>query len=211
MGADPYERTTRGEPPGGSARKTSEHPRRVAADRILRAAVRRVVVSGVADLTMQQVAEEADVSKGLIHYHFHDKETLLARAVEWMTGGIAAREHAALSSSTAATAFDDLWSWLDEELDRGEIRVLIELGGSRETLVGAAVRASIAARRDSASATVERLFSLLGLKLRIPAPMLADVVVAFTDGLTVSVSLDHKRNPREAFNVFWLSLLSLVE
>ncbi|MGI8496203.1 MAG: TetR/AcrR family transcriptional regulator [Gemmatimonadaceae bacterium] len=211
MLTDAHRRIETEEPQAGGARKTAEHPRRIAADRILRAAVRRVVISGVADLTMQQVADEADVSKGLIHYHFHDKETLLARAVEWMTGGIAAREGAALAVSTAATAFDDLWSWLDEELERGEIRVLIELGGSQEPLVSAAVRAAIAVRRDSSSVTVERLFGLLGLKLRIPALMLADVVVAFTDGLAVSVMLDRKRNPREAFNVFWLSLLSLVE
>jgi TetR/AcrR family transcriptional regulator, fatty acid metabolism regulator protein len=35
---------------------------------------------------MQDVADAAGVSKGLIHYHFHDKETLLTRLIEWMTG-----------------------------------------------------------------------------------------------------------------------------
>jgi AcrR family transcriptional regulator len=60
---------------------TAPRPRVDAAERILRAAIRRIVASGAAALTMHEVSEEAGVSKGLIHYHFHDKETLLARMV----------------------------------------------------------------------------------------------------------------------------------
>jgi len=48
-------------------------PRADAAERILRAAIRCIVTSGAAALTMHEVSEEAGVSKGLIHYHFHDK------------------------------------------------------------------------------------------------------------------------------------------
>ena len=70
-------------------------PRADAAERILRVAIRRIVTSGAAALTMHEVSEEAGVSKGLIHYHFHDKETLLARMVEWMTRHLVGRERAA--------------------------------------------------------------------------------------------------------------------
>ncbi|HEX5435656.1 MAG TPA: TetR/AcrR family transcriptional regulator [Gemmatimonadaceae bacterium] len=182
-----------------------------AADRILRATVRCIVDAGAVALTMHDVAEEAGVSKGLIHYHFHDKDTLLARAVEWMARHLVMRERAALAESTPRRAIDDLWGWLASELERGYVRVLIELAEWRNPRVRNAVRASATARREVASASVEHLFSLLGLRPRLPAALLADVVVAFIDGLAISKGLEQERNARAAFDVFWLSLLSLAE
>ena len=67
-----------------------------AAQRILTAAAEQLAVHGPARLSMQDVAEAAEVSKGLIHYHFHDKETLLARVAEWVTQDSVAREREAL-------------------------------------------------------------------------------------------------------------------
>lgn len=184
-----------------------------AAERILRAAVRRIVTSGAASVTMHEVAEEAGVSKGLIHYHFHDKETLLARVVEWMTRGLVARERAALADSTPRHAIDDLWSWLDAELDRGYLRVLLELAEWREPLVQNAIRMSAALRREAAAQSIDQLFTLLALRPRIPPALLADVVTAFVDGLAIAthVAPPPDRMPRAAFDVFWLALLGLAE
>lgn len=186
-------------------------PRAAAAERILRAAVRRIVEGGASALTMNDVAEEAGVSKGLIHYHFHDKETLLARVVEWMTHQLVVREAAALVESTPRHAIDDLWQWLDGELARGHLRVLLELAQWPEPLVHGAVRVSAAARREAAAESTARLFALLGLRPRVPAELLADVIVPFADGLAVSAGLEAEWNARAAFDVFWLSLLSLAE
>lgn len=186
-------------------------PRADAAERILRAAIRRIVASGAAALTMHEVSEEAGVSKGLIHYHFHDKETLLARMVEWMTRHLVGRERAALAESIPRHAIDDMWKWLESELERGQIRVLLELAEWRGPLVQSAIRESAIARRDASAASIEHLFSLLGLRPRIPAQLLADVVVAFIDGLSIAIAIDREKNARAAFDVFWLSLLSLTE
>ena len=169
------------------------------------------MTSGAAALTMHEVSEEAGVSKGLIHYHFHDKETLLARMVEWMTRHLVAREHAALAESIPRHAIDDLWKWLEAELERGQIRVLLELAEWR----GPSCRARFANRQTRGAmhlaASIEQLFSLLGLRPRIPAALLADVVVAFIDGLAIAIGIDREKNARAAFDVFWLSLLSLTE
>jgi len=190
---------------------SDRRPRLDAAERILRAAVRCIVGSGAAAVTMHDVAEEAGVSKGLIHYHFHDKETLLARVVEWMTVQLVERERLALERSVPRHAIDDLWSWLAGELERGHIRVLLELGQWRGPLVRRAVQAAATARRGAAAASVEHLFSLLALRPRIPPPLLADVVVAFVDGLAMATSIENGFNARASFDVFWLSLLTLTE
>ncbi len=194
-----------------TASTPERRPRLDAAERILRAAVRCIVASGSAALTMHDVAEEAEVSKGLIHYHFHDKDTLLARVVEWMTQNLVARERAALESSTPRHAIDDLWSWLSAELDRGHIRVLLELAQWRNPLVRRAIYGASLARREATASSIERLFGLLALRPRIPAPLLADVVVPFVDGLAMAMGVDPEFNPRAAFDVFWLSLLTLTD
>ena len=190
---------------------SERRPRVDAAERILRAAVRRIVISGAGALTMHEVAEEAGVSKGLIHYHFHDKETLLARMVEWMARNLVAREREALVHSVPRHAIDDLWAWLSAELERGHVRVLLELAQWRGPLVERAVHAAYLARRSAAAASIDSLFALLALRPRVPAPLLADVVVPFVDGLAAATGIDPEFNARAAFDVFWLSLLSLAE
>ena len=160
---------------------------------------------------MHDVAEEAEVSKGLIHYHFHDKDTLLARVVEWMGQNLVSRERAALENSTPRHAIDDLWAWLAAELDRGHLRVLLELAQWRNPLVRRAIHSANLARREASAASIERLFALLALRPRIPARLLADVVVPFVDGLAMTMGVDAEFNPRAAFDVLWLSLLTLTD
>lgn len=181
------------------------------AERILDAAARRLVLDGAAALSLQDVAGEAGVSKGLIHYHFHDKDTMLARVVDWMTDGLVSRETAALAGATAQTALDQLWRWLETELDRGHPRALIELAHYPGERVEAAIQRSAAARRGAAVSTVQHLFRALGLEPRLPAPLVADVVVAFIAGLAVQRVRSPEVQPRLVFDVFWLSVLSLAE
>lgn len=180
-------------------------------ERILYAAATRVVASGAANLSMQDVADAAGVSKGLIHYHFHDKETLLTRLIEWMTRESVEREAAALARSVPKTAVDDLWRWVAGEIERGHLRVLTELAQERGALISDGVRRSARARREAAMATVERLFAILELRPRVPVPLLADVIVAFIDGLAIHAWVAPEANHRVAFDVLWLSLLSLAE
>ena len=166
---------------------------------------------GASQLSLQEVAGAADVSKGLIHYHFHDKETLLARLSEWMTDGVIARERAALADATPQTAVERLWSWLSGELDRGHLRAIGELGREPGALVRAAVQDSARRRREAASETASRLYVALELKPRVPPSFLAEVLVAFIDGLAIDHTIRPDTDSRVAFDVFWLAMLSLAE
>ena len=169
------------------------------------------MVKGAAELSMQDVADTAGVSKALIHYHYRDKEALLEQVALWATTQVLGRERAALDGATASTAVDAVWRWLDEELDGGHLRLLLELGQYRVPRVRIAVQESLRMRRDAATDSIRHLFELLELRPRVPEEMLAGVVVAFIDGLA-----SHPRGPdashiRVTFDVFWLSLLSLAE
>lgn len=179
--------------------------------RILAATAARLLAGGAANLNMQDVADEADVSKGLIHYHFHTKELLLARTVEWLTSQIEEREGRALDSATAPTAIDMLWRWVTRELATGHVRILSDLAHDSSTVVEQAVRASGVRRRAAAARTVETLFAALELRPRVPAALLAEVVLAFNTGLAVDWTLAADAERRVAFDVFWLAMLSLAE
>ena len=177
---------------------------------------------GAAELSVSDIARAAGVSKALIHYHFADKETLLARLIERLARGFIERERAALASyehEHNPLAVDALWTWLDAELRRGDIRVLLELDSYRGAQVQSAARAAAALRLTTATETVRQLFTILELRPRIDVSLLASVFVAFVDGLAIGTSLDRTEEPREpnassprvAFDVFWLAMLSLAE
>jgi AcrR family transcriptional regulator len=182
-----------------------------AADRILAAAARRLARDGAAAVSVQDVADEAGVSKALVHYHFHDKDALLARLAGDLAEALVARERGVFHDVDAAGAVDALWTWLRDELRAGELRVLLDLTASPAPPVREAARRAAHVRRAAAQRTVSTLFALLDLVPRVPVNMLADVVVAFVDGLAADAAVEPERNHRVAFDVFWLALLGLAE
>ena len=203
------------QPPAASAPSRvgpdTRRPRRNAADRILHAAATRLSTLGAAELSLQDVATAAGVSKALIHYHYKDKESLLEQVAVWATAASVERERQALTDSTAADAVDALWRWLEGELRGGHLRLLMELGQYRAPRVQTAVADALQVRRDASLQTIRRLFELLELRPRVPVELLAGVVVAFIDGLASRPDSGAAEDVRVTFDVFWLSLLSLAE
>jgi len=185
--------------------------RGAAAGRILEATSACIVLKGAADVSLQDVAEAAGVSKALIHYHFHDKGELLARLVEWLRVGLVARQEQALTGVPASAALDALWQWLSDELERGDLRALLDLTLVQGHAVEAAVRATAAARREAAASVTAALFDALGLRSRVPVVLIADAFVAFVDGLALDRVVAPERNARISFDVFWLATLGLTD
>ena len=185
--------------------------RGAAAGRILEATSACIVQKGAADVSLQDVAEAAGVSKALIHYHFHDKGELLARLVEWLRAGLVARQATALTDVSASAALDALWQWLSDELERGDLRALLDLTLVQGESVQAAVRITATARRDAAAQVTAQLFDALGLRPRVPSVLIADAFVAFVDGLALDRVVEPERNARISFDVFWLAMLGLTD
>jgi AcrR family transcriptional regulator len=178
--------------------------------RIVEAAVRCLVRGGVAGATMAAIAAEGGVSKALLHYHYADRERLLAEVVTQLGRRTIGRERAAMDAAIGSGAVDALWEWLAGELSRGELRALLELAMQHEPGVRRAADAVALARGRAATQTVERLFADLGLTPRMPAALLGDASMAFVDGLAIGAP-SPGRDPRVSFDLFWLALLSLAE
>jgi AcrR family transcriptional regulator len=162
-------------------------------------------------VSIGDVAAAADVSKALVHYHFRDKDSLLHALVEDVGLAVIERAKMALTHDEAAHALDAYWTWLELELRAGDLRILLSLAESDSARVRAASRRIADQRREVAAEHIAQIFSRLGLNPRVPAPIVAETVVAFIDGLAASHALDSDRNPRPAFDVLWLALLTLAE
>jgi AcrR family transcriptional regulator len=67
--------------PSDAAQETDR--RAAARERILRAAVRAIARDGIDGLRIARIATEAGVSSALVHYHFADREQLLAEAIDY--------------------------------------------------------------------------------------------------------------------------------
>jgi AcrR family transcriptional regulator len=179
--------------------------------RILDAARALVARGGAGAISMGDVAESAAVSKALVHYHFRDKDSLLQAVVEDVGFGVLQRLKQAIVRESDAHALDAYWAWLADELHAGEIRMLISLAEYDSDRVRAASRRVAVQRRELVAEHAALVFSQLGLNPRVPPALLAETIVAFVDGLVVGQALDEGRDPRPAFDVLWLALLTLAE
>lgn len=160
---------------------------------------------------MGDVATRAAVSKALVLYHFHDRDTLLLALVEHVGLALLERERAAIEAAEGRHALDGYWEWLKGELDRGDVRILVALTDVDSDRVRAASRRLARDRREVGARHVARIFERLELTPRMPAPLLADTLVAFVDGLSVAKALEPERDVRSAFDALWLALLTLSE
>lgn len=173
---------------------------------IVDAGARCIIRDGVAHATMSAIAAECGVSKALLHYHFADRAQLLAESAMLLGRRLVTRERRALEQANAANAIDVLWQWQGREMERGELRALLELGSVREPDVQEVITRIDGERRAAAATTVMTLFARLALTPRVPPELIASATYAFMNGLAVGVQDDDRRT---GFDVFWLAMLSL--
>lgn len=181
-----------------------------ARERLLAAMLRCALRDGGSGVSLQAIAAEAGVSKALVLYHYHDKSALLATAITWLTDRVVQRERGALARSTGATVLEEYWRWLESETQAGELRVLLEMAQERAFEARGAMEASATLRQVTAEQTITRVFQLLDLVPRLPPTMLASCELAFREGLVIWGAQRSDRQARVAFDVFWLSILSLT-
>ena len=157
---------------------------------------------------MAAIAEQASVSKALLHYHFTDRAHLLVEIIGTLGRRIITRERAAANDDAGAPV-DALWRWVSAELSRGELHALLTIGTVRTEPVTTALVDVTRARQDATRRTVDAMFARLGLTARVPLEVIADACLVFIDGLALRGT--SAAEARLTFDVFWLAMLSLGE
>jgi len=184
----------------------------VPATRRILDALRTIVARGGAGhASMGDVAIAAGVSKALVHYHFRDRDSLLHALVDDVGHAVVHRARAAMTAGTEGHALDDYWSWLHDELRRGDLRILLSLAECDSERVRSACRRVADHRRELMAQHTALVFSRLGLTPRVPPALIAETVMSFADGLAAASVLSPERDPRPAFDVLWLALLALAD
>jgi len=179
-------------------------------ERIVHAACASVSDSGLAELTIGDVASRAGVSTALVHYHFATKKRLLAAACERLAALRSNARIAALTGSRGLSALDALWSVLS---GAGAERAWHDLAllARRDASVRRALGEQRRAEHAAVAGILPQLFADLGAAPAVAADDTASAVLLFLDGAALAVSEGVPTGDvRTAYDAFWLVLVTAV-
>jgi TetR/AcrR family acrAB operon transcriptional repressor len=167
----------------------------VSAAHIVAAATRVVARQGYAHTSLMDVAGEAGMSKGAVHYHFPTKEALMARVLADACDAVAERARAAWSAAATPDgairgSIRELWRMRAERTP--EAAVVADL--LAQSLHDAALRPALASfYRQAAGQLAEHLRSVastLGVRPKLPMALLPRVLNGLLDGLVMQHFVD---------------------
>jgi len=168
----------------------------ISAAQIVAAATRAIARRGYARTSLNDIAREAGMSKGAVHYHFPTKEALVAEVLERATDAVAERTLAAWQAGgqdplgALRASVRELWAVRTS--DSEEVRVVSDL--LAQALHDEALRPQLAAYYRFASAqTTEHLVGSLagyGLRPKVAPALIPRLLLGLLDGLLLQVFVD---------------------
>jgi len=182
-------------------------------ERIARTAARQLGTLGVAKLTVATVAKAADISPGLVHYHFDTKTGLLRAAAERLAAARLERRERAIAGF-GIEAVDRLRAVLEDDVASGEERAwhdLAALARDDDGIAGCLARHA-QSERERWIERLPPLLASLGAAPAIAPAQLATLVTGCLDGL--AQALDRGLTAaafRSAYDGFWLVLIGAGE
>lgn len=179
------------------------------AAQIIAAATRVIARRGYARSSLADIAREAGMSKGAVHYHFATKESLVEQVLEAACNKVAARTRDAWAREAAHPA----------QALRSSVRELweVRVGGSDEAavvsdLLAHALHDEALQRpladyfRFAAAQTTEHLLDTMrryGLRPRVSETFLPRLLLGLLDGLVLQALMDPDAiDPDELFDAF---------
>lgn len=176
--------------------KVAEQLRR---EQIVRAAYDVSAKTGFQSITIRDVALQADISSGLVIFHFESKEKLVQALAEWVVATTTA-----LQLGPAIQAIDDplvrLLTLLRQEMKRlssepQRIRVFFELwnAGLRDRQLGALMQKELARYREAFRPMVEEALAADPARFQgVTVEALTAVAVSFIKGAAVQAMIEPK-------------------
>jgi AcrR family transcriptional regulator len=186
------------------------------AQQIVDAAGRVMSHKGYGGTTMKDIAAEAGVAPGLIHYYFDSKEDLLLAVTASLCEQMREDAEAAFSASGGAPPIARAWAALEATrahlgrpdqqrlfletitLALGEPRVREQLAHLYDSLL------------DSSTAMVEELARQVPTPPPVPLRDLASVLVATIDGMAVQKLIDPSRDEAAMYRAFGFLVMSCL-
>jgi AcrR family transcriptional regulator len=167
----------------------------VSAAQIVAAATRVIARQGYARTSLMDVAAEAGMSKGAVHYHFPTKEALMARVLTDACDAVAERARAAWSAGATPDvairgSLRELWRMRAERTP--EAAVVADL--LAQSLHDEALRPALASFYGLAAAQLaahlDGVAAALGVRAKLPTALLPRVLNGLLDGLVMQHFVD---------------------
>lgn len=180
-------------------------------DAILSAAASVLQAKGAATTTVEAVSRKAGCAKGLVHYHFKTKDSLVAAAVKQMAAVRIRRWSSALKADSPNRAIRQTWALLLDEASDGTVRAWTSLTSSNSKVVVRSVKDGHDELAHSLSDDVLDLLRSLGLEPTIPATEIGWLAAAVIYGMGQQLTVGEETTELEgAYAASWLGILSLT-
>ncbi len=167
----------------------------ISSQQIIEAAIRVLARQGYARTTLLEIAKEAGMSKGALHYHYPTKEALIHAVLETACNVVQARTVEAWSPSenpfeALRKSLEELWATRAQRTDEALVVAdLLALSLYDESLRPKLAEFYELGARQIRDYLEEHLISL-GLEPRIPLDLLPRIVIGMLDGLVMQAFVD---------------------
>ncbi|MET9971714.1 TetR/AcrR family transcriptional regulator [Streptomyces sp. NPDC006356] len=155
------------------------------------AAIRAMSRDGVPRTTTRSIAAEAGVSLSVFHYCFDSKQELVESVITTLTEHSvtlvkdAIRPRATLEETVRA-GFQAYWDHVRAHPDEHMLTYELTQYALRQPGFEHLARRQYELYADTYAELIDHLRQTMGLRLRVPAPVLARYLAAMTDGLTLN-------------------------
>ena len=176
-------------------------------ERILQAAFTVLSRQGYENTSIKDIAEEAGVAQGLVHYHFKSKQQLVLAVLQFVCQkvelGVVEGEAGAIQ------AFEDTKRTLKDSREANSLYVQLIGVGLHDALVGAGIRDFIRSERTHIEALARQVLAERG-QTNGAARGIAGVVWAAVLGIMIQSLVDPEFDADEAVDALAAMSLSAV-
>lgn len=177
---------------------------------ILASARRGVLAEGWQAATSGRVAEDAGVSKALVHYHFRDKHALLLALALGAADAIRERSGAAPRAVERERPVDAFSEWVESELAAEDVRLAVQLRHTSSPATNRAADGVLGEFRRVMTRRVAAVFEMLDVSPRVSVALVSELFGTMAVGLAAEPG----RAPHETRHVLetlWLAVLSMAD
>ncbi len=187
----------------------------VSSQQIIDAAIRVIAREGYARTSLLEIAKEAGMSKGALHYHYPTKEALIHAVLETACNVVQARTIEAWSPSddpfeALRKSLEELWATRAERTDEALVVAdLLALSLYDQSLRPRLAEFYELGARQIRQYLEDNLISL-GLQPRISLDLLPRIVIGMLDGLVMQAFVDPDAlHPNEVVNAIQTIAISI--
>lgn len=155
---------------------------------VLDAAIKVLAKRGFTNTSVSDIADAAGMSKGVVHYHFANKEDLIVRVLQQCYDTLSAAVRSAWSEpgtppERIRRALRAMW--LTRTSGSAEMTVVADMmaQGIHDPKIKKAIAARFHTSREELVQELVSSFEKVGLRPKLPAEVVARIVMASMDGL----------------------------